>query len=474
MPTKTTAPSPLSRSDIRAIYLQGEDAVVALIESFQIRLIDLEEKVALNSSNSSKPPSSDGLGRKPLERMTVSLRKKSGRKVGGQPGNPGKTLDQVAKPDATVTHRPECCPDCQAALPESLPSEGYCRRQVFEMPIPKVVVTEHRAVCVTCPGCGKQCRASFPQSVTQPVQYGPNLLAFATYLHGVHLLPFGRAAEVMQALTGAPFSPSSLSQALKAAHKVLEPFEAAVKEALSQVPIKHVDETGTRVAGKLHWFHDRCTATLSYLFRHEKRGGEAALDLADYQGILVSDFWSSYVPLNCRHAFCGAHLLRELTFQKDVKHQRWAAELILLLEDAVSACNAARARGAAKVWDAHRFAREYDEWVNEGLRCSPPPERGKASKACCLLERMQRHKESCLRFLRDLSVPFTNNAAEQDVRMFKIKGKISGGFRTEDGADRFCRLRSYTTTCRKQNMPILLCLQSLFQRRLIMPQLVPE
>lgn len=192
--------------------------------------------------------------------------------------------------------------------------------------------------------------------------------------------------------------------------------------------------------------------------------------MAAYKGILVSDFWSSYVKLGCRHAFCGAHLLRELTFQHTVKQQKWAEGLILLLEDAVSACHAARARSATKVWDASRFSHEYDAWVNEGLRCNPPPERGKASKACCLLERMQRYKESCLRFLTDLSVPFTNNAAEQDVRMFKTKGKISGGFRTTEGADRFCRLRSYTATCKKQKMPILLCLQSLFQGQLVMPQ----
>jgi transposase len=257
-----TVPVLLTRADIHAIYLQGEDAVVSLIEQFQERLTCVEEQLATNSSNSSKPPSSDGLSKKPLERMTMSLRKKSGKKVGGQPGNSGKTLEQVAEPDQIVVHRPDSCPDCQTAL-SPLPSAGYCRRQVFEMPIPKIVVTEHRAVSVTCPGCGKSCRAGFPQNVTQPVQYGPNLLGFATFLHGVHLMPFARCAEVMQGLTGASFSPSSLFQALKAAHKVLEPFESSVKAALAQVPLKHVDETGTRVAGKNHWFHDRCTATLS-------------------------------------------------------------------------------------------------------------------------------------------------------------------------------------------------------------------
>jgi transposase len=371
-----------------------------------------------------------------------------------------------------VVHHPDCCPDCQANLADVTP-DSVCCRQVFEMPVPQVIVTEHQAVSITCPGCGKHCRASFPEGVGQPVQYGPNLLGFATYLHGVHLLPFGRCAEIVREVTGAPFTVGSLSQALQTAHQSLEPFEAALKEGLLQVPIKHVDETGIRVAGKLHWVHTRGTQLLSYLFRHDKRGGAAADDLTDYRGILVSDFWSTYVKLTCRHAFCGAHLLRELTFQHEFKKQAWASRLILLFEDAVAATHAARQRGAPKVWDAKRFADEFDDLVNEGLRLHPPPESGKASKACCLLERLQRHKGECLRFLTDLSVPFTNNEAERDLRMLKVKAKISGCFRTLEGADKFCRLRSYIQTCRKQRMPKLACITSLFQSNAIMPHFLP-
>ena len=188
----------------------------------------------------------------------------------------------------------------------------------------------------------------------------------------------------------------------------------------------------------------------------------------------MSDFWSRYVKLSCRHAFCGAHLLRELTFQYQVQKQAWAGKLILLLEDAVAACHEARQRGSAKVWNARRFAAEFDEGIQEGFQDNPPPESGKASKACCLLERLQRHKESCLRFLKDLLVPFTNNEAERDLRMLKAKGKISGGFRTNHGADRYCRLRSYTQTCTKQKMPLLACLQALFRKQLLMPNFAAE
>ena len=214
---------------------------------------------------------------------------------------------------------------------------------------------------------------------------------------------------------------------------------------------------------------------MTYLVLHEKRGGTATEDLTDYQGVLVSDFWSSYVKLSgCQHVFCGAHLLRELTFQHEVKKQAWAHKLILLLEDAVGACHAARERGASKVWDANRFAAEYDQAVQEGLQANPPPETGKATKACCLLERLQRYKDDCLRFLRNLSLPFTNNQAERDLRMLKVKAKISGGFRTTDGADRHVRIRSYTLTCKKQKLPLLHCLQTLFAGQIIMPEMAAK
>ena len=475
-------PMVLSEEDVRSIIREGEDCAVAFfvslvgqINSLSERVTELEDQLVKNSGNSSKPPSSDGFKKKPLEPMTTSLRKKSGKKVGGQPGHEGKTLEQVADPDDAIAYRPECCPDCQADLHDAIVIPGeVCRRQVVDIPAPKVFVTEHRALSVTCPGCGKACRGSFPEGVTQPVQYGANLLGLAVYLHSVHLVPFARCAQIMQEITGTLFSPSCLDRALQTAYQKLEPFEAAVVQALADVGLKHADETGLRVKGKLHWFHVRCTERLSHLFPHEKRGSEAADDLADYTGILVSDFWTGYVKLSCRHAFCGAHLLRELKFQHEVKKQAWAENLILLLEDAVAACYAARARGSAKVWDRGRFAHEYDDLVSEGLRCNPPPECGKASKAVNLLERLQRHKDSCLQFLRDLSVPFTNNEAERDLRMLKVKGKISGGFRTTEGARRYCRLRSYTATCRKQDIPILQGLRALFRNELVMPRFVAE
>lgn len=462
----------MTRDEFQTIYDQGADATFALVAELFRRVQALEERFAQNSGNSSKPPSSDGLSKPSLKPMPQSLRKKSGRKPGGQAGHEGKTLEQTPTPDEVVIHRPVSCAHCATPLPDNAPSVTYSRRQVFEMPEPKVIVTEHRAVTLACPGCGHETCGAFPEGVEQPVQYGPNLLGFAAYLHAAHLIPYARCAKIVGDVTDAPFSPGSLHRALRTAYYRLAPFEQSVKMALADVSVKHVDETGGRVAGKLHWFHVRCTDSLTCLFRHEKRGGKAAEDLLGYMGTLVSDFWSSYVSLACEHVFCGAHLLRELTFISEVLKQTWAGSLIAELESAVDGCHAARERGCSRLWDARAVARRFDGWVAEGLQANPPPAKGSPkSKARRLAERLSAYRDDYLRFLFDLSLPFTNNEAERDLRMFKVKGKISGCFRTTEGADLFCRLRSYIATCQKQGMNVLHCLRSIYAATQIMPRL---
>jgi transposase len=453
----------LTESEAGALYDAGKESVVALLLEMSRRITALEENLALNSHNSSKPPSSDGLSKPALKPMPQSLRKKSGKRPGGQAGHKGQTLEQVQKPDGVVAHRPDTCRHCAAAFPAETASDVYSRRQVFDAPRPRIVVTEHRAFTRVCTCCGKSTTASFPRGVEQPTQYGPNLLGLATYLHGVHLIPFARSAAILRELTGALFTQGSLQRALRTAHDLLKPFEKDLREALSQVGLKHVDETGTRVCGKLHWFHVRCTQEMCWLFRHKQRGGKAVADLQNYSGTLVSDFWPSYVPLGCKHIFCGAHLLRELTFVAQVMKQEWAKSLIGELETAVEGCHAARARGSVKLWDARQFARRIDELVEAGLRANPPPPKGVGkSKARRLVERLRDYKDDYQRFLFDLSLPFTNNEAERGLRMFKVKGKISGGFRTEAGADRYCRLRSYIATSQKQGRNVLECIRAIF------------
>jgi len=450
----------MTEQQARTLYQKGEEAVVSV-------LLELTNK---NSGNSSKPPSSDGLKKPPLPVM--SQRKKTGRKPGGQKGRKGATLEQSASPDITHQHLPDTCAHCTASL-QGAEVVGIIRRQVFEMPLPKIEVIEHQAQTLRCCCCGKETKGAFPQGVNQPVQYGPNLLGYGVWLHTKHLLPFARCAQILQVGSDIPFSPGTLQSALTHAYDCLAGFEQRAKEALAEVPLKHVDETGGRVAGKLHWFHVRCTQNLAYLFVHPKRGGEAVADLVGYNGLLVSDFWSSYVKLSCGHVFCGAHLLRELDYLGVVLKLKWASKMKKLLEGAVSDCHRARERGSSILWNRSKLAARFEDLIEEGLGKSPvgnSRSERHTGKARALLQRLSIWGNEYLAFLHDLSLPFTNNEAERDLRMFKVKLKIAGCFRTLEGANVYCRLRSYILTCGKQGLDELACCRSIFQGNLKMPE----
>jgi transposase len=456
----------MTEPEASALYEQGKEAVVAWMLATDQRIRELEARLGQNSQNSSKPPSTDPPHGK-LKPM--SLRGRSGKKPGGQKGREGGTLKQIENPDHVRQHRPRACPRCQTDL-ETARILGHARRQVFDVPPPRMVVTEHRALRVACPCCGESVAASFPQGVEHPAQYGPHVLALATYLHCGHLIPFQRAAQIIASVTGAPFSPGTLHNAVRVAHARLEPFENQLTAALATAPILHADETGVRVAGKLHWAHERATKTLTLLFPHANRGGRAMDDLRDYSGTLVSDFWGSYVGLACGHQFCGAHLCRELQGAFERTGQDWARELKELLLACNDACHRARERGSPKLWSANALAREFDALVAEGLERTPPcPGGRKRGKVRCLLERLRDYRDQCLGFLFDLSLPFTNNEAERGLRMLKVKGKISGGFRTHEGASWFCRIRGYLQSGAKQGMNPLVCLHSVFAGAPILP-----
>jgi transposase len=461
----------MTEQEARGLYQQGEDTVVAWMLAMDQRVRALEARQAQNSRNSSKPPSTDPDDKK-LKPM--SLRGKSGKKPGGQKGHPGATLKQVDNPDHIQEHRPDACPHCRAELQEA-ETLTYMARQVFEMPEPKVQVTEHRALKVVCPCCQAKVQAHFPSGVNQPVQYGPRILGFGVYLHADHLIPLFRSALIVQRLTGALFNSSTLHTAMKVAYQGLEVFEEQAQQALSQEAILHVDETSSRVAGTRYWFHVRCTSHLTYLFCHAKRGGEAVKDLLAYRGRLVSDFFSNYVTLDCKHQFCMAHICRELVGVFEQTGQVWAKELKEHLEKCLAACHRARQRGSPKLWSARKLSLEFERLVGLGSLAHPAPvadsgkKKPRRSKARALVDRLRDYRDECLAFLFDLSVPFTNNQAERDVRMLKVKGKVSGCFRRLEGAVRFCRVRSYLQTCGKQGLDRLDCLRSIFAGEPIMP-----
>jgi transposase len=459
----------MTEQEARAIYQQGEGAVIEWMLEMDRRVRAIENQLKQNSQNSSKPPSSDPLEKK-LKPM--NLRKKTGKKQGGQLGHEGVTLKQVERPDEIVLHLPEVCAHCQSDLSQA-GKEHYAVRQVFEMPQPKIIVTEHRACKVICSYCGKQNHGSFPVEVKQPVQYGTNLLGFACYLHSQHLLPYSRTAQIVRDITGTPFSVGTLHTALKTAFERLLPFEEQIKVALQIAEKVHADETGGRIEKSRYWFHVRCTERLTYLFCHVNRGKAAIEDLLSYRGLLISDFFSNYVSLTCAHQFCMAHICRELLGVYELTKNDCFLDLKEHLEKCHVACERARARGAKKLYNARKLADDFEDLIDKALKQYPLVEGAKKrSKPRCLLDRLDEHYDACMGFLFDLTIPFTNNEAERDLRMLKVKGKISGCFRTLMGAKHFCRVRSYLQTCGKQGLNRLDCLRSVFADDLIMPRLI--
>lgn len=421
----------------------------------------LRRRLGVDSSTSSKPPCSDGLGK---PRRLRSLRRPGGKPSGGQRGHGGGTLRQVAEPDHVVEHRAARCRHCQARLGAGS-LVGKVRRQVFDLPPRVLVVTEHRAAIHHCPACGRRTRARFPAGVAAPAQYGERLRAAGVYLNVQHLLPEERAAQVLVDLLGARrVCGASLAGWVRAKAAALAPTHQAIGAAVARAPVRCLDETGLRVGGATGWLHTASTPSLTFYRAAQPRAAMPALT----GGVVVHDHWRAYYGLkDVTHAFCNAHLLRELQAVDEFDHEPWAKAMRATLLGAHEAVRQAKAAGASALAPAalKRFETRYWAALRQGLalhRSLPPFEpsltprkRKKQRPAHNLLLRLKTYKEATLRFLTDFAVPFTNNLAEQDLRMMKVKTKISGGFRTPDGATDFACLRSVISTARKQGRDIL-------------------
>jgi len=460
----------------RITELEAENA--ALREQLTVvlaRMRLLEARLAKDSHNSSKPPASDGLKR-PLP-QTRSLRRRSGRKPGGQLGHAGETLHLVAtdQVDAVVEHRPTVCATCQTPLDATAEVAACERRQVQDLPPIRLRVTEHQALHLRCGACQQVTAAAFPPTAPSRAQYGPRLRALAVYLVDHQLVPYARGQELLRDLLGARLSVGTLVAWVQQAAAALAPVEAQVKVALQQAPVLHADETGVRRTGRLAWAHVACTRTLTHYAIHAKRG-HAATDaigiLPDATGVSVHDGWKPYQRYTtCRHALCNVHHLRELTFLEEQYQQTWATALKALLVEMRTAVEHARLGGQTRLLPAQRdaFVARYEQTLTVGRAANPPPERRpgqrgrlKQSPARNLLERLSLGQAQVLAFLDDLTIPFDNNQAERDLRMLKVQQKISGGFRSDAGADAFASLRGYVSTLRKQGVALLTALETLF------------
>jgi transposase len=451
----------------------------ALILMLLARLEVLESMVRKDSHNSSKPPSSDGLGKK--AKKTRSLREASGKKVGGQIGHEGTTLKRAAQATEIVCHPlPAQCDHCNKPLPlkNARVSET---RQVFDIPTTAYDVIEHRTLRLVC-RCGKTHVSIFPAEVTEAVQYGPNIRALGVHLTQGQMLPFARASELLQDLYGLAVSPGTLVSWVGEARAKLQGTADLIADQLRIASLVHADESGLRVAAKLHWLHIAANETHTWYGVHARRGMEAIEAhgiLPKLLGVLVHDCWAPYWQLDCIHALCNAHLLRELVYVKEITNQAWPQQMMDLLLNANELCESARQHEIElPAEDIATYLALYDMILCEGELANPElvkqpgagkRGRSKQSIAFNLLRRLRQHADAVLLFIREPSVPFTNNLGERAVRMPKVKQKISGCFRTLDGAQNFAVIRSCLDTLRKQGHGMLEVLRRAFTGNPIQP-----
>jgi transposase len=468
-------------AEIRHLWTQNErlnsenQRLQEQLQVLVVRVHVLEGQLHKDSHNSSKPPGSDGLHRPPK-----SLRKRSGKKPGGQPEHKGHTLPLVATPDHVIPLHPSTCIQCHASL-AAVPAQQYERRQVQELPPLQMEVTEYQAARVCCPRCQQVNKGVFPAWVRARTQYGPQVQALAVYLLTYQLLPYARTAALLEQVFGCALSPGTLETWEQQASAQLATAEEEIRTALVAGAVLGNDETCIRVHGQYEWLHVARTDQLTHYARHPHRG-KIAMDaigiVPHFRGTSVHDGLNAYQQYtNCQHALCNAHLLRELTFVAEYEQQRWAELLIEHLLNAQAQVAAARAAGDMQLPAAQQQAliARYHRLVRQGLAAHPPPSplpskgRPKQSPTKNLLDRLQRRGHEVLRFLGDFAVPFTNNGAEQDLRMAKIHQKIAGSFRSAAGADAFLRIRGYLSTMAKQRYALFHVLQRVFSDQLLSP-----
>ncbi len=410
----------------------------------------LKHRLGLNSNNSHKPPSSDGYTKSP------ALKKPKGGLRGGQKGHEGHTLKLKPAEEVTsiVYHRASHCSCCGRLFVDSDPSHVLYRRQVFDIPMPRLEVTEHRVVAIFC--CGRTNVGSFPAGVSAVTQYGIQLRTLCVLLNTAYRLPFAKISQLVFDLYGYRVSEATLISANEVAYETLAPIEADIKAAILASEVVHFDETGMRVAGELYWFHTACTDLLSYLYVHKSRGKEA-LEAAtglikDFKNWAIHDCWASYFSYtHCKHAICNAHILRELTALTE-NGSNWAADMHRLLLKLYEVSQ----KGTQITHDKEGWYAKYKAICEAADAEEPQPiktnKQGKSknTKGRNLLNRLVMHQDGIMAFAFEIKIPFTNNQAERDIRHVKIKQKVAMSFRTLVGAEIYARIQAFIATTRKQ------------------------
>lgn len=443
-------------ADLKALV----DRLLLRIEELEAENADLRRQLGQNSSNSHKPPSSEGYLKKPL--IKPALSKPAGKKPGGQKGHPGKTLQLVEHPDRIYTHRATHCCSCGLALE----GEGQivARRQVFDLPPTRLWVCEHQVVAHRCQ-CGCEQTGQFPSDVVAPVQYGSRIHAQSIVLNVDYRLPFAKISQLWADLTGYAYNPATLITSQSKLYEQLAPIETQIKEQLKTAPVCHFDETGLRVEGALKWLHLASNDQYTYFFVHAKRGQQALLSdesiFPECVNWTIHDCWASYFTVGKgRHSLCGAHLLRELQALIEQGRQ-WAQTM----HDYLMAAYQVSRHGPICLNQQANWTNQYRQICQQadmeehpaiaffkpnGRQTKPKRTRGRN-----LLERLIRHEKAVLAFAFEAAVPFSNNQAERDLRTAKVKQKISNCFRRASGATAYARIAGFISTIRKMNRNIM-------------------
>lgn len=490
----------MSEGKIIEIYNQGISQVIDAIQKLTLeiktqkaeietlskenkllikRVNSLESQVNKNSNNSSKPPSSDGFKKK-----TKSLRTKSGKNPGGQEGHEGTTLELSDNPDEIEIHGVDKCDICGASLQDVTP-ERHIIRQVIDIPEIKIKVIEHRAEVKKCPKCRRKNTGKFPEGITNTVQYGEKVKAVAVYLTQYQLIPYKRSTELIDDMFGISLSQGTMVNFNRGCHDALKPIENNIKNCITNyVGAVHFDETGIYIDKKRQWLHVASNDKYTYYQAHEKRGQKAVDEiniLPNFTGTAVHDCFKTYNKYsNCDHSLCNAHILRELNGVSELEKQAWAEPmknlLIEIKKEVDLNWNIANALTLDKI---EAFEKGYAQVLEDGFKEDYAAnietyarKKVKKSTSLNLLNRLSAYKNEILSFMYDFDIPFDNNLAERDLRMTKVKQKISGTFRSPEGANSFTRIRGYVSTVRKNGLDTLDCIKSVFTFNPVDPTLV--